>query len=219
MKTGLVDGQAVLAGPDAPRHAACHHCGAPVELRRHRPGAGQRERVVWYCRHCKGAGAHCAARVRSLAIPRPRPVAGDPYAALGLELARQTIAQAKAGCVQATLALAFSPLIARALDMANIAPEDALDTLLPAAGARGQIVFADEPGQVARQLARQAGPVFDLHPPRNGQRNHALLESPWYVPLYRTGPAIAGLVRRVLGLAQRVYVLGTPEQWESIVSS
>ena len=215
MKTGLVDGQAVLAGPDAPRHAACPHCGEPVELRQHRPGAGQRERV-WYFRHCKGAGAHCVARVRSLAVRRPRPVASDPYAALGLDLARRTIAQARAGCVQATLALAFSPLIALALDLAGVTPEEALDELPLVDAAACQVVFADEPGQVARQLARQAGPVFDLHPPRNGQHDRALLESPWYVPLYRTGPATAFLVRRVSGIARWIYVLGTPEQWEAL---
>lgn len=213
MKTALkADGSQIRASPRAPRNAVCPCCGEPVELRRQKKG--------WYYRHAKGRGEVCVQRSKSMLCDddRPAKLDRDPYEVLGLSMAEQTVKQARQGNVQATLALAFSPVIAMALDHAGVAPEEALRAAAAKPCGQPEVLITEDVALVQREATKKPGPIFDLRP-HDAFGQSALATSPWYVPLYQAGPVKASMVRQVLGLAKKVYVLGVAEEWEAITRS
>lgn len=58
MKTAILNGKKIEAGPDAPERAVCPHCGATVTLRHRTKFRG----ITWYWRHAKGAPRACPGR-------------------------------------------------------------------------------------------------------------------------------------------------------------
>ncbi len=214
MKTALsIDGRPLRASLRAPLRAICPCCGEPVELRY------QKNR--WYWRHVGGAGARCSRRAKPPRGDEPTQLDGDPYELLGMELAERTVRQARRGNVQAALALAFSPVIAMALDRVGVAPEEVLAIVVEAKRPCGQpdILVTEDAALVQREAARQPGPIFDLRPHNtpNTPGSSQIEASPWYVSLYPVGPATVVLVRQILGLAKKVYVLGGSQEWNKIV--
>lgn len=211
MKTALsIDGRPLRASLRVPLHAICPCCGEPVELRY--------QKTRWYWRHVGGAGATCSRRAKPPRGDEPTQLDGDPYELLGMELAERTVRQARRGNVQAALALAFNPLIAMALDRVGVAPEEVLAIVVEAKKPCGQpeILVTEDAALVQREAARQPAPIFDLRP--HDACGYSPMEAlPWYVSLYPVGPATVVLVRQILGLAKKVYVLGDPQEWKKIV--
>jgi len=59
MRKAMVDGQLVLASPEAPAVATCPACGGEVEKRKRRRSDGG---VTWFWRHRPGEGDGCPKR-------------------------------------------------------------------------------------------------------------------------------------------------------------
>jgi hypothetical protein len=59
MRKAMVDGQLVLASPEAPAMATCPACDGEVEKRKRRRSDGE---VTWFWRHRPGEGDGCPKR-------------------------------------------------------------------------------------------------------------------------------------------------------------
>ena len=202
------DGAVIQAGPDAPPEARCPACGEPVELHLGHGG---------YYRHAMGAGADCPLRKKPPGKSRLKArvlQSGDPYTALAVDSVVQAVERARRGSVEAILALAFSPVVYLALDVVGLDPEEVLDIVVPPGQGTPEVLVSDDEATVLEAVQVLPGPIFDVRSWHDGHL--AELEAlGWYVPLWPVGPARARMVRRVLGLAERVYVLGKTE-WTSI---
>lgn len=218
MKHALVGGVAVRAGPEAllpgrgqPQPTPlCPSCGEPVELR-HRRG-------TWHYRHVRGAGARCPLRAKPVSDGRPGPGLpnGDPDIVLAMAVVERAVRSAREGDLSAILMLAFGPLAHLVLDAAGLTPEEILDRIVPQRGEPSSVALVTEDEAAVLEAVRKApGPVFDLRRRhRDGAR--ALERLDWYVPLWPAGPARRRMVRRVLGMVERAYVLGTWKEWAEI---
>lgn len=128
MKRAKADGVEVKAGPDAPEKATCLICSEEVDLRVWRRG----DRESWYYRHARGKGAGCSERLKeigkcALAARRssePERVVGDPYLILASFVVEETVEDVRQGSEEAMLALAFSPVVRRALGVVDLTPVD-----------------------------------------------------------------------------------------------
>lgn len=206
MNRASVNGQEILAGPDAPDAALCPSCGDTVELKRFRD--------TWYYRHAAGVGRHCALRqraskVKQVPLPPPDPPI-DPYLHLASKTVIEAVDLARQGHLPDILSLAFSPFVHAAWEIADVDPEHALDTILrdvPARQGAGAIFATSDEALVLETTHALSGPIFDLRTTPN--RNGAHLEDlPWYVPLSPPlTPVERRMMKRVFNLVDQAYIL------------
>jgi hypothetical protein len=145
MRTAVVDGVEVEAGPGAPRRAACAVCGERVALWNHTRGG-------WYYRHVAHAGRDCplrarAARREQTANP-PSLVRGSPELTLAVRITRAAGKDALEGDEEALVWLLEHPLPRMTLEALDIDAEAALARVVERIRGGSQPPYRQAPGRL-----------------------------------------------------------------------